>query len=256
MRWKILFEKSDVYSCCWCCHVRTGTVVFGILWLAIQVAILSLTAVVVIRCNVYDQCLLSDLVDETPTTATGIPESGWNELMKKLRNCDEDDKFASALMLGGSISVTLMLIYGATKGRPGYMMPFMGLQVFVFCLSGLTILSYLSDATYIKHFVAGMPPSKLKDFVLSIETDYLTLFIVLSSVGFLVVQAFIMGIVWSCYKYLNQPERGVNQAAVLRSYDSDMIMNSEDVEVLLPPKYEEVIAMPVGTNAPPAYSPN
>jgi hypothetical protein len=93
--------------------------------------------------------------------------------------------------------------------------------------------------------------------MLGIDSDYLTLALVLLSVGLLVVQAYLMGIVWSCYKFFNQPDRSIGQGSLLRSYDNDMINSSEDVEVLLPPKYEEVIAMPVGTNpAPPAYSPN
>lgn len=43
-----------------------------------------------------------------------------------------------------------------SKGRPGYMMPFMGLQVFIFCLSSLTVVSYLSDVPYIKRFVVDL----------------------------------------------------------------------------------------------------
>lgn len=253
MRWKFVFENSGMYSCCWCFHVRTGTILFGILWLLVQVALVGLSAVVVLQCSVYERCPLPGLVDvPEPTDVIATTEPEWNGLMKKLKNCNDDDKFAAALVVGGSIGVTLMLIYGALKGRPGYMMPFMGLQVFVFCLSSLTVVSYLSDVPYIKRFVAGLPPSAFKDYVLGIDSDYLTLAMVLLSVGLLVVQAYLMGIVWSCYKYFNQPDR-----SILRSYDSDMITSSEDVEGLLPPKYEEVIAMPVGTNpAPPAYTAN
>lgn len=259
MRWKFVFENSGMYSCCWCLHVRTGTVVFGILWLLVQVALVSLSALLVLQCSVYERCPLPGLIDVPESTdVVGTTEPEWNGLMKKLRNCNDDDKFAAALIVGGSIGVTLMLIYGAMKGRPGYMMPFMGLQVFVFCLSSLTVVSYLSDVPYIKRFVAGLPPSAFRDYVMSVDSDYLTLTLVLLSVGILVVQAYLMGIVWSCYKYFNQPERCIGQGSLLRSYDSnDMITSSEDVEVLLPPKYEEVIAMPVGTNpAPPAYTPN
>lgn len=40
-----------------------------------------------------------------------------------------------------------------------------------------------------------------------------------------------MGIVWSCYKYFNQPERCIGHGSLLRSYDNDMVTSSEDVEV-------------------------
>lgn len=259
MRWKFVFENSSVYSCCWCCHVRIATIIFGILWLLVQVALVSLFAAVVLRCSIYDECPLPGLLDDEATTnAVGLPDSDWNGLMKKLRNSNEDDKFAAALIVGGSICVTLMLIYGVAKGRPGYMMPFMGLQVFIFCLSSLTVVSYLSDVPYIKRLVAELPPSVVKDYVMSIDSDYLVLLMVLTSVGILVVQAYFMGIVWSCYKYVNQAERSARLGTHLRSYDPDMITSSEDVEVLLPPKYEEVIAMPAGTNPapPPMYTPN
>lgn len=258
MRWKLVFENSSVYSCCWCCHIRAATILFGILWLLVQIAAVSLLAIVVMRCSVYEDCPVSSLLDETTTNANGLPDTDWSKLMKKLRNSNEDDRFAAALIVGGSICVTIMLIYGAAKGRPGYMMPFMGLQVFIFCLSSLTVVSYLSDVPYIKRFVVDLPPSTMKDYLMGIDSDYLVLGLVLSSVGILVVQAYFMGIVWSCYKYVNQAEQSVRIGNNFRSYDSDMISSSEDVEVLLPPKYEEVIAVPAaGTSpAPPAYTPN
>lgn len=259
MRWKLAFENSGIYSCCWCCHVRVATILFGIVWLMIQIALVSLFAVVVTRCSVYEDCPLPGLLEDGATTDTvGLhPDTDWNQLMKRLRNSNEDDKFAAALIVGGSVCLTLMLIYGAAMGRPGYMMPFMGLQVFIFCLSSLTVVSYLSDVPYIKRVLADLPPSTVIDYVLSVDSDYIVLIMVLISVGILIVQAYFMGIVWSCYKFVNQAERTVHHGNNLRSYDSDMISSSEDVEVLLPPKYEEIVAVPAGTSpAPPAYTPN
>lgn len=50
----------------------------------------------------------------------------------------------------------VMSIIYVFQGRPGYMMPFMGLQVFIFCLSSLTVVSYLSDVPYIKRVLADL----------------------------------------------------------------------------------------------------
>lgn len=53
------------------------------------------------------------------------------------------------------VSFLMSVIY-VFQGRPGYMMPFMGLQVFIFCLSSLTVVSYLSDVPYIKRVLADL----------------------------------------------------------------------------------------------------
>lgn len=65
----------------------------------IQIALVSLFAVVVTRCSVFEDCQLPGLLeDEGTTNAVGLqPDTNWNQLMKRLRNSNEG-KFIAKLM--------------------------------------------------------------------------------------------------------------------------------------------------------------
>lgn len=72
----------------------------------------------------------------------------------------------------------------------------------------------------------------------------------------LIMKAYLIGMVWSCYKYLLQYERNTNSGLIRTYQPTD---STEDTEMLLPPKYEDVIQMPAASAnepPPPPYSGN
>src|SRR6218665_2876031 len=56
----------------------------------VQVALVSLSALLVLQCSVYERCPLSGLIDVPESTEVlGTTEPAWNGLMKKLRDCTD-----------------------------------------------------------------------------------------------------------------------------------------------------------------------
>jgi lysosomal-associated transmembrane protein len=160
---------------------------------------------------------------------------------RKFDLMDSDDKLFSFVTLVCCIVSSVLLIHGVIKGRPGYMMPFMGLQVFSFCATGLLVFTSFSYITNTKHWIAQLPDTfPWKSMLMSANPDHVMLSIVLVSVAILVVKAYLIGMVWSCYKYLTQQN---TQNARRRSTDEDMTQHAEDSEMLLPPKYEDIMVV-------------
>jgi lysosomal-associated transmembrane protein len=219
-----------------------------------ELATLLLVAVVTMRPDVinhfgFEQLKVSQSVDETFDGTSVVPDTRAWWLTRK--NWTDDDKFVAVLLAGGCILATIMLIFGAIKGRPGHMVPFMGLQVFDFCITSLTVISYFSYVPDVKRWIDAQTGFPLKDKLMSLEADWLMLAIVLASVTILVIKAYLIGIVWSCYKYLCQQQRSLRSA-----YAGEVFGHNEDAEILLPPKYEDVAQLTYNENQapPPPYS--
>lgn len=166
------------------------------------------------------------------------------------KNWSEDDNFVSILLIGGCILASIMLIMGTIKGRPSHMIPFMGIQVFHFCITSLTVISYFSYVPNLKNWIKAQDNFPYKDAVMNIDDDWLMLIIVLFSVTILVVEAYLIGIVWSCYKYLCQLQTAARAALLYSLGDSGMTTSREDGEMLLPPKYEDVAELPANGYQP------
>lgn len=178
---------------------------------------------------------------ETPSMMHNRP-SAFEMKMRK-----EDMCLAFALVLC-TFLVALMLVYGAIKSRPGYLIPFFCLQVFDFCLSCLTVVGYMSYAPNIKLWIVEQGVEKYPGMerLLNMDEDRLMMLFIILFVLALSVKAYLIDMVWSCYKYLQL--RNANRS-VVREYTLD-----PDSEMLLPPKYEEAMRMKENEPAPPPYT--
>jgi hypothetical protein len=182
-----------------------------------------------------DRALTSDLVTGDGDVTMFNP---------KVDLFNSEDKLFFFVMILCCIASAVLLIHGVIKSRPGYMMPFMGLQVFDFCATGLLVFTFFSYIPNLKHWITELPDSfPYKSCLMAADTDRLMLSIVLTAVALLVFKAYLMGMVWSCYKYLTQLN---TTNAHRRLDDEDVARNPEDSELLLPPKYEDIV------NEPPA----
>lgn len=78
----------------------------------IQIALVSLFAVVVTRCSVYEDCPLPGLLEDGATTdAVGLqPDTDWNQLMKRLRNSNEGKSIARLMVSNLQIMDTLPMM--------------------------------------------------------------------------------------------------------------------------------------------------
>ncbi|KAJ8305264.1 hypothetical protein KUTeg_015809 [Tegillarca granosa] len=152
---------------------------------------------------------------------------------------------AHLFVIGALIFATFHPEVLKERSRPGYLMPFFCLQVFDFCLSCLTVVGYFSYAPNIKDWFRqqGLGCYPGMDSILRMDGEWLMLLCLLVLVLFLSLKAYLIGVVWACYKYLQL--RNLNRS-VVREYTVD-----PDTEMLLPPKYEDAIKAPVDSSPPP-----
>jgi len=168
------------------------------------------------------------------------------------RQSTSEDRFFGFLLLSGMVTISTMLIYGAVMGRPGYLMPFFCIQVFHFCMTCLSGVGYFSYIPDIKRWIEAQPGLPYKEELLEMNSDWLVLVCVLSFAFTLLVEAYLIGMVWACYKYLVQYERNLTQGTLpIRTFNPE---HTEDTEMLLPPKYEDAVRMAAEEPPPPPYA--
>uniref|UniRef100_A0A2C9LAI2 Lysosomal-associated transmembrane protein 4A n=1 Tax=Biomphalaria glabrata TaxID=6526 RepID=A0A2C9LAI2_BIOGL len=145
------------------------------------------------------------------------------------------------------------LFYGILIGLvhlnlASYLMPFFCLQVFDFCLSCLTVVGCFTYAPNVKKWMEdqGLQNVPLMNRLMCLDSDYLMLLFVTCLILVLSIKAYLIGMVWSCYKFI---QLHVASRSVVREYAVD-----PDTEMLLPPCYEEAIKVPSNYPQPPAYS--
>ncbi|XP_064605834.1 lysosomal-associated transmembrane protein 4A-like [Liolophura sinensis] len=285
MRVKLDHENSNMYRCCFCCHVRTGTVILGLWRLLTQLLVLTILTVAMIHPEV--------LKDNMPGSDTSVTAEGDNlscrfqyhswfeqrsftkgkslvygqttaydflnmhgkwEIQEKvtLKGSDSSrtDLCVAQLLTFCMFIITLLLVYGAARGRPGYLMPFFCIQVFDFCLACLAAVGYFSYMPNVKEWMTCQLPKEfpLRENLLSMDGEWLMLLVVISFVLVLSLKAYLVGVVWSCYRYLQLTQASCSN---VREFTVD-----PDTEMLLPPKYEDVIKMTNEQAPPPPYAPN
>jgi len=269
MRWKLEREDLEIYKCCFCCHVRTGTLVLGIIDLLGHVAGLSLFLVALVHPELMQNVLpespsfpltapaVSNDTAKLPTAPRGPSPENFQAWMHA-KNWNVESLVAAILLTVASMVIALCLIYGTIRGISKYITPFFCVQMFDLCLSGLTMLSYFSDLTAVRAWIAAQDKLPFKEQLLALDNDHLTLLTLIIFIGTLSIKAYFIGVVWSCYKYLKLHEVLGTQTRG-RMYNTEEVNQPEDTEMLLPPKYEDVLLMPNQENPeeppPPAYTP-
>ncbi|KAL1433676.1 hypothetical protein MTO96_012216 [Rhipicephalus appendiculatus] len=234
MRRKSDLVNHSAFRCCFCCHVRTGTVILGIWHLILHVLALAILVSMMLRPELVEK-LYGNNGSATQLSGSFITRFRPSVYNHELSDMANDPKLASIrnedLHVALAITVctgvvTLLLLYGTIWGQPTYLMPFFCLQVFDFVLSALTVVGYFSY----------MP-------------DWLCTVVMVGFVACMMIKAYVMGIVWSCYKYLR-----LRQEASLPDVESDSEVLPYG-QALLPPDYETATKMPafVPVYAPPPY---
>jgi len=261
MRWKFEREDLEIYKCCFCCHVRTGTLLLGILDLLANIAGVGLLIVAVIHPELVERFIPQSVPEKPlPSNETSLtlkepkvlPES--IQALAYTKNWNVESFVAAILLMAASMMITVCLIYGTIRGVSKYITPYFCVRMFDLCLSGLTMLSWFSDLPAVRRWITAQDNLPFKQQLLDLDNDHLTLLTLIIFVCTLSVKAYFIGVVWACYKYLKAHE--TTQCRV-RVYDSEEVLNHEDTEMLLPPKYEDVLLMPEdqANPPPPAYTP-
>ncbi|XP_048759995.1 lysosomal-associated transmembrane protein 4A-like [Ostrea edulis] len=245
MRTKGQSGIPDMYKCCFCCHVKTGTLFYGLFQLICHLFLIGVLIFASIHPEILqkhaNQC--TDIEIDTTMKNNDIETQEEIFIRRKMNREDFDLAFIICLCM---LTIVLFLLYGVLRNRPGYILPFFCLQVFDFCLSCLTVVGYLSYSPNIKIWLRTQGLSCVPGLkhLMDMDSQWLMLLCLLGFILFLSVKAYLIGMVWSCYNFLKARTVNGNQ---IREYTVD-----PDSQVLLPPKYEE--AMRQGEGMPPAYT--
>lgn len=249
--------SGDGFRCCWCFHVRTGTIILGIWHL-----ILHSMAVALLVSLLFNPEVAGKFSNWTGivTGSTPSPEQGYSPQFPDISSgpgssygflreaCSQDIPVALIITLC-TCGITVLLLYGTIKKRPNCLMPFFCLQVFDFVVSALTAIGYFSYMPNVHRWLEEYRDMPLQKELLNMDPRWLCALMLLAFVGCMVIKAYFMGIVWSCYKFLK-----IQQVARIVENFVDI-----DGEALLPPDYLMATKMASGgaiftTPPPPPYS--
>ncbi|XP_038209745.1 lysosomal-associated transmembrane protein 4A isoform X1 [Zerene cesonia] len=207
-------ERSKEWRCCGCLHVRTGTILLGSWHLVLHLIALGFLAAVV-----RDPALMEDFEQEqetfvdwhdvgsalpTPLSNVEAPPSPYPQYAVKPRDHSYiyHDVDVGALVTVCTLAITLMLIYGAARGKPAHILPFFCLQIFDFAITVLTGMGYLCYVRSIHRLVKDARRVPWRNELLSLPAPALA-FLILCAFLFAILQkAYFINMVWRCYKYL------------------------------------------------------
>lgn len=237
-----------------------GTMFLGIFYLLLDLLAVTMIATVAIfpdrvlheAGTIYGQLGIEGSQNVTVASSNG---SFW--MIKNSFDCD-NTLFGLFVTIGCTM-LTISLLYGVITGRPRYLLPFFCLQVFDFCATSFTFVSYFSFQPDIKTWIAAQKLFPLRDQLLSMSTDWLLILCALMAVTVLWTKGYCIIIVWSCYKYLvrseaSPAERAVDLHRSSSTYDTqEQVDGLSPVQVVLPPKYEDIMHIPILAPSPPPY---
>lgn len=293
-RFKVREHRND-WRCCFCCHVRTATIFFGVWHLMLHVLALSVIAVVLRHPELMidpnqqnnpdlvmtskanflapgsevnpPRILPSGMDIETNNIQFSLGEMSDKPITLHNNNMFGRDSFNRRMMDYKDLNVgvvvtfctfiiTLLMVYGAIKGRPTYLMPFFCLQVFDFCISSLTALGYMCYLPDMHRLVADSPRIPFQRELLRLNPQCLSLLILMTFTLAMLVKAYFIGVVWGCYKYLTL--RLIATQRTIHYIDTDVQTLLPDYETAVkkfpapPPSYATATA---GDNIPPPPAP-
>ncbi|XP_038664521.1 lysosomal-associated transmembrane protein 4B isoform X1 [Scyliorhinus canicula] len=210
-------------SCCFCCHVRTGTIILGVWYMLINGVVLLI--------------LLSALSDPE---RYHLPHSELGSDFDFTEDANICIATAISLLM---ITICGMATYGAYKQLSAWIIPFFCYQIFDFALNTLVAISVVIYPTSIQDYLRQLPANlPHKEDLMSMNPTCLV-FIVLTFAGIILAfKAYLIGCVWNCYRYIN----GRHSADIL-------VYMTNDTAILLPPD-EEAAMMPTKDPAPPYMS--
>lgn len=147
------------------------------------------------------------------------------------------------------IAITLMLIYGAIKGKPSHLLPFFCLQLFDFAITTLTAARYLCFIRSIHRVISDNESLPYRNELLRLSPQTLSVVVLFSFISVVFLKAYTIGIIWRCYKYLTMRQH--NLRSMLPYIIPDVTVRQERDYSSLLPDYEEAVLKQA---PPPSYS--
>ncbi|KAG8196297.1 hypothetical protein JTE90_023849 [Oedothorax gibbosus] len=255
MHMKSEFASGENFRCCICFHVRTGTIILGIWHLVLHLLALTLLFSVLLHPEARTK-LAAWAGTATPHDVNGLLTSEYYSPQlpdisagpaanyafgREKHQLNVHVALATTVCTG---ILTLFLLYGTIRGRPNYLMPFFSLQVFDFIISALTAVGYFSSVPDVRRMLDETSDMPLQRELLRLNPLQLCALLMFAVVICMMLKAYFMGVVWSCYKYLKL----LHVAHLVEHYIE------ADNEALLPPDYDTATKAALFAPPPPPYS--
>ncbi|XP_043222893.1 lysosomal-associated transmembrane protein 4A-like isoform X1 [Amphibalanus amphitrite] len=199
---------------CGCVHVRTGTIMLGMWHLVMNVLALSALAMVIFHPEMLRRVQLEGTPQSGNLSAAGagadepllpprvMPKYGPTYSVLGGQVWNVDDLNIGIMITFCTFIITLLMVVGAIKGQPSYLMPFFCLQVFDFCISSLTMISYFSLMPDLHVLLLQSPSLPFRDQLLRLDQRWLSLILMVAFLVAMVIKLYLIAMVWSCYRYL------------------------------------------------------
>ncbi|KAL1498009.1 hypothetical protein ABEB36_008873 [Hypothenemus hampei] len=255
MRLKIGSAGRNEWRCCFCLHVRTAAVIFGVYHLMLHILALSVLALVMRNHSYFNQRHELEEGDFLPTPLSKVKDDDNPYYLPTTQDGKPilpSDVDMGAIMTICTLSITLLMVYGVIKGKPKQILPFFFLQLFDFAITTLTATGYFCYLRSVHRLVAehwhNLP---FRQELLSLSPQNLSLLVLLFFLISMVWKAYWIGIIWRCYKYLTLRQQATHNTIhyILPNENSDR--NEPDYAAMF--RDEAALFGPMKQTPPPSY---
>ncbi|CAH1100970.1 unnamed protein product [Psylliodes chrysocephalus] len=204
MRLKLGSDRNKEWTCCFCMHVRTATILFGVWHLVLHILALTVLALMMRNHHVIVQKNEEFQNDFLPTPLSKKDDDNpyYLPTTQDSRKIYSSDIDMGALMTVCTLSITLLMVYGTIKGKPTHVLPFFCLQLFDFAITALTATGYFCYLRSAHRLVAENWNLPLRHELLQLSPQVLTLIVLLAFLFSMLWKAYWISVIWRCYKYL------------------------------------------------------
>jgi len=246
--------RNKEWTCLFGMHVRTATVIIGVWHLMLNVMVLALLALIIRNPELIrslENGGFDDNIDmEAPILPTPLskiePPYAYQDHPLNYHNVD-----MGGLVCLCMIGITLLLIYGAVKGKPSHLLPYFCVQLFDFAITTLTAAGYLCYLRSVHRLIHESHRLPWREELLKMSPQTLSIVVLLAFVCVVMFKAYIIGIVWRCYKYLTMRQHDLR--SMLPYIIPDVSTRQERDYTTLLPDYDEAIAQSLKQQPPPSY---
>lgn len=246
--------RSKEWTCCFGLHVRTATIIIGTWHLFLNLMILGMLAVIMRHPDMihdlesgYDVTIIDSDAPALPTPLSKIdPPYPYRDHSLNYQNAD-----MGGLACVCMIAITLLMVYGAVKGKPSHLLPYFCIQLFDMAITTLTAAGYICYLRSIHRLISETPRLPWREVLLKLSPQTLGIVVLIAFVCTILLKAYVIGIVWRCYKYLTM--RRHNMRSMLPYIIPDVSTRQERDYSTLLPDYDEAIAASLKQTPPPSY---
>nr|XP_009861540.1 lysosomal-associated transmembrane protein 4A [Ciona intestinalis] len=235
-------------TCCFCCHVKTGTFMLAVLTgvaglITLVFCTLALSGSIEVQYDLGSAKMFNDLYENESYRHSAL----W-------------------IGVGNGVFITLisgLAVFGLIKNRSGFLLPFFICQLFNFLCTIVYIGSVMFYWPSIKANLLRCPqmPQEWKDWLMSVDERWLACIVFTILFIIMVIKSYLIAVVYRCYKHIT------TQQVILRQRQDPEIMcvsnnKEKSCPIYKPPKYEDIQKVPLFDDmeeidtkpAPPPYA--